>query len=177
MRANLEQQALLPEGATLVSLGHGHEFGQFHGWLHHLSTGAAEVAVMDPTRQTLTLLLPPGRVQRPGRAVALQRALNSGFRPYTNADTPATAARARTRCAWKWRWHRPLATAAANHHLGLARSSGSGRRLGVNGATLAGLAGPRRFAPPAAFCATDFMNAWAGRNAVSAAAPSQTFSA
>ncbi|CKP56013.1 NAD(P)H-dependent glycerol-3-phosphate dehydrogenase [Mycobacterium tuberculosis] len=101
MRANLERWApLLPEGATLVSLAKGIELGTLMRMSQVIIsvTGAepAQVAVISGPNlaSEIAECQPAATVvacSDSGRAVALQRALNSGyFRPYTNADVVGT---------------------------------------------------------------------------------------
>ncbi|EUA14092.1 NAD-dependent glycerol-3-phosphate dehydrogenase family protein [Mycobacterium xenopi 4042] len=101
MRANVEQWAgLFAEGATLVSLAKGIELNT----LMRMSQVIVAVTGVDPDQvavvsgpnlaSEIAQRQPAATVvacSDSGRAVALQRALNTGyFRPYTNADVIGT---------------------------------------------------------------------------------------
>lgn len=114
-----------------------------------------------------------------GRAVALQRALNSGyFRPYTNADVVGTEIGGACKniialaCGMAVGIGLGENTAAAIITRGLAEIIRLGTALGANGATLAGLAGSVIWWPPAPHRvrATDRLaNAWAGSETLQSA--------
>lgn len=158
MRANLERWApLLPEGATLVSLAKGIELGTLMRMSQVIIsvTGAepAQVAVISGPNlaSEIAECQPAATVvacSDSGRAVALQRALNSGyFRPYTNADVVGTEIGGACKniialaCGMAVGIGLGENTAAAIITRGLAEIIRLGTALGANGATLAGLAG------------------------------------
>jgi glycerol-3-phosphate dehydrogenase (NAD(P)+) len=158
MRANLEQWAgLFADGATLVSLAKGIELDT----LMRMSQVIVAVAGVDPDQvavvsgpnlaNEIAARQPAATVvacSDSGRAVALQRALNTGyFRPYTNADVIGTEiggacknviALASGMAAGVGLGEN---TAAAIITRGLAEIMRLGIALGAKGATLAGLAG------------------------------------
>jgi glycerol-3-phosphate dehydrogenase (NAD(P)+) len=158
MRANLERWApLLTRGATLVSLAKGIELGT----LMRMSQVIVSVTSVDPTQ--VAVISGPNLaseiVQRQpaatvvacsdsGRAVALQRMLNSGyFRPYTNSDLVGTEVGGACKnvialaCGMAAGVGLGENTAAAIITRGLAEIMRLGIALGAKGATLAGLAG------------------------------------
>lgn len=158
MRANLEQwTGLFSAGATLVSLAKGIELGT----LMRMSQVIASVTGVDPGQ--VAVISGPnlaGEIadEQPaatvvacgdsGRAVALQRALNSGyFRPYTNADVIGTEVGGACKnaialaCGMAAGVGLGQNTAAAIITRGLAEIMRLGIALGAKGATLAGLAG------------------------------------
>jgi glycerol-3-phosphate dehydrogenase (NAD(P)+) len=158
MRANLEQWApLLTRGATLVSLAKGIELGT----LMRMSQVIVSVTALDPNQvavisgpnlaSEIAQRQPAATViacSDSGRAVALQRMLNSGyFRPYTNADVVGTeiggACKNVIALASGMASGVGLGenTAAAIITRGLAEIMRLGIALGAKGATLAGLAG------------------------------------
>jgi glycerol-3-phosphate dehydrogenase (NAD(P)+) len=158
MRANLEQWAgLFSAGATLVSLAKGIELDT----LMRMSQVIVAVTGVDPDQvavvsgpnlaNEIAERQPAATVvacSDSGRAVALQRALNTGyFRPYTNADVIGTEiggacknviALASGMAAGVGLGEN---TAAAIITRGLAEIMRLGIALGAKGATLAGLAG------------------------------------
>ncbi|EUA90347.1 NAD-dependent glycerol-3-phosphate dehydrogenase family protein [Mycobacterium ulcerans str. Harvey] len=122
MRTNLEHwTTLIPRGATLVSLAKGIELGTLMRMSQVIVsvTGAdpAQVAVISGPNlaSEIAECQPAATVvacSDSGRAVALQRALNSGyFRPYTNTDVVGTeiGERAKTSSRWRAVWPRALA--------------------------------------------------------------------
>ncbi len=158
MRANLERWAgLLSEGATLVSLAKGIELGT----LMRMSQVIVSVTGVDPAHvavisgpnlaSEIAECQPAATVvacNDSGRAVALQRALNSGyFRPYTNADVVGTEIGGACKnvialaCGMAVGVGLGENTAAAIITRGLAEIMRLGIALGAKGATLAGLAG------------------------------------
>jgi glycerol-3-phosphate dehydrogenase (NAD(P)+) len=158
LRSNLEQWApLLSHGATLASLAKGIELGT----LMRMSQVIVSVTGVDPTQ--VAVISGPNLASEiaerqpaasviacsdSGRAVAVQRMLNSGyFRPYTNADVVGTEiggacknviALASGMAAGVGLGEN---TAAAIITRGLAEIMRLGIALGAKGATLAGLAG------------------------------------
>ncbi|BBY07832.1 NAD(P)H-dependent glycerol-3-phosphate dehydrogenase [Mycobacterium noviomagense] len=158
MRANLLQWAgLFADGATLVSLAKGIELDT----LMRMSQVIVAVTGVDPDQvavvsgpnlaNEIAERQPAATVvacSDSGRAVALQRALNTGyFRPYTNADVIGTEiggacknviALASGMAAGVGLGEN---TAAAIITRGLAEIMRLGIALGAKGATLAGLAG------------------------------------
>lgn len=158
MRANLEHWAgLFADGATLVSVAKGIELDT----LMRMSQVIVAVTGVDPDQvavvsgpnlaNEIAERQPAATVvacSDSGRAVALQRALNTGyFRPYTNADVIGTEiggacknviALASGMAAGVGLGEN---TAAAIITRGLAEIMRLGIALGAKGATLAGLAG------------------------------------
>ncbi|MBW0015862.1 NAD(P)H-dependent glycerol-3-phosphate dehydrogenase [Mycobacterium sp.] len=158
MRANLEQWApLLADGATLVSLAKGIELGTLMRMSQVIVsvTGAdpSEVAVISGPNLASEIAdcQPAATVVAcadSGRAVALQRMLNSGyFRPYTNSDVVGTEVGGACKnvialaCGMAAGVGLGENTAAAIITRGLAEIIRLGMALGAKGATLAGLAG------------------------------------
>jgi len=158
MRANLEQWAgLLSDGATLVSLAKGIELDT----LMRMSQVIISVTGVDPAHvavisgpnlaSEIAQCQPAATViacSDSGRAVALQRFLNSGyFRPYTNADVVGTEIGGACKnvialaCGMAVGVGLGENTAAAIITRGLAEIMRLGLALGAKGATLAGLAG------------------------------------
>jgi glycerol-3-phosphate dehydrogenase (NAD(P)+) len=158
MRANLEQWAgLLSDGATLVSLAKGIELDT----LMRMSQVVMSVTGVDPAQvavisgpnlaSEIAQRQPAATViacSDSGRAVALQRFLNSGyFRPYTNADVVGTEIGGACKnvialaCGMAVGVGLGENTAAAIITRGLAEIMRLGLALGAKGATLAGLAG------------------------------------
>lgn len=158
MRANLEQWAdLFREGATLVSLAKGIELDT----LMRMSQVIVAVTGCDPAQvavisgpnlaSEIALGQPAATVvacSDSGRAVAVQRFLNSGyFRPYTNADVIGTEIGGACKnvialaCGMAVGVGLGENTAAAIITRGLAEIMRLGIALGAKGATLAGLAG------------------------------------
>lgn len=158
MRVNLEQWAgLFREGATLVSLAKGIELGT----LMRMSQVIVAVTGCDPAQvavisgpnlaSEIALGQPAATVvacSDSGRAVAVQRFLNSGyFRPYTNADVIGTEIGGACKnvialaCGMAVGVGLGENTAAAIITRGLAEIMRLGIALGAKGATLAGLAG------------------------------------
>ena len=158
MRSNLEGWApLLEHGATLVSLAKGIELGT----LMRMSQVIASVTEVDPSQ--VAVISGPNLASEiaerepaatviacsdSGRAVALQRMLNSGyFRPYTNADVIGTEIGGACKnvialaCGMAAGVGLGENTAAAIITRGLAEIMRLGIALGAKGATLAGLAG------------------------------------
>ena len=157
-RANLEQwKGLLSDGATLVSLAKGIELGT----LMRMSQVIVSVTGVDPAQVAVVSgpnLASEIAERQPaatvvacsdsGRAVALQRALNSGyFRPYNNADVIGTEIGGACKnvialaCGMAAGVGLGENTAAAIITRGLAEIMRLGIALGAKGATLAGLAG------------------------------------
>lgn len=158
LRTNLEQwQGSIAPDATLVSLAKGIELGT----LMRMTQVVTQVTGVDP-RQVAVISGPNLAAEiahrQPaatvvacpdsGRAVALQRALNTGyFRPYTNADVVGTeiggACKNVIALACGMAAGRGLGenTAAAIITRGLAEIMRLGIALGAKPATLAGLAG------------------------------------
>ncbi|WP_050947767.1 NAD(P)H-dependent glycerol-3-phosphate dehydrogenase [Mycobacterium xenopi] len=158
MRANVEQWAgLFAEGATLVSLAKGIELNT----LMRMSQVIVAVTGVDPDQvavvsgpnlaSEIAQRQPAATVvacSDSGRAVALQRALNTGyFRPYTNADVIGTEIGGACKnvialaCGMAAGAGLGENTAAAIITRGLAEIMRLGIALGAKGATLAGLAG------------------------------------
>jgi glycerol-3-phosphate dehydrogenase (NAD(P)+) len=158
MRTNLEQWAgLLSAGATLVSLAKGIELGT----LMRMSQVIVSVTGVDPAQvavisgpnlaSEIAECQPAATViasSDSGRAVALQRMLNSGyFRPYTNSDVVGTEIGGACKnvialaCGMAAGVGLGENTAAAIITRGLAEVMRLGIALGAKGATLAGLAG------------------------------------
>jgi glycerol-3-phosphate dehydrogenase (NAD(P)+) len=158
MRANLEQwRDSLADGATLVSLAKGIELGT----LMRMSQVIVSVTGVDPAQvgvisgpnlaSEIAECQPAATVvacSDSGRAVALQRMLNSGyFRPYTNSDVVGTEVGGACKnvialaCGMAAGVGLGENTAAAIITRGLAEIMRLGIALGAKGATLAGLAG------------------------------------
>ncbi len=158
MRANLEQWTdLLADGATLVSLAKGIELGT----LMRMSQVIVSVTGVDPAQvgvisgPNLASEIAEGQpaatvvaCSDSGRAVALQRMLNSGyFRPYTNSDVVGTEVGGACKnvialaCGMAAGVGLGENTASAIITRGLAEIMRLGIALGAKGATLAGLAG------------------------------------
>ena len=158
MRANLEQWAgLLSQDATLLSLAKGIELGT----LMRMSQVIVSVTGADPSRvaaisgpnlaSEIAECQPAATVvacSDSGRAVAVQRMLNSGyFRPYTNSDVVGTEVGGACKnvialaCGMAAGVGLGENTAAAIITRGLAEIMRLGIALGAKGATLAGLAG------------------------------------
>jgi glycerol-3-phosphate dehydrogenase (NAD(P)+) len=158
MRTNLEKWApLLADGATLVSLAKGIELGT----LMRMSQVIVSVTGVDPAQVAvisgpnlageIAECQPAATVvacSDSGRAVALQRMLNSGyFRPYTNSDVVGTEIGGACKnvialaCGMAAGVGLGENTAAAIITRGLAEIMRLGIALGAKGATLAGLAG------------------------------------
>lgn len=158
MRTNLEQwSGLLSADATLVSLAKGIELGT----LMRMSQVIISVTGVDPAQVAVVSgpnLASEISQEQPaatvvacsdsGRAVALQRALNSGyFRPYTNADVIGTEIGGACKnvialaCGMAAGVGLGENTAAAIITRGLAEIMRLGIALGAKTATLAGLAG------------------------------------
>ncbi|WP_240563096.1 MULTISPECIES: NAD(P)H-dependent glycerol-3-phosphate dehydrogenase [unclassified Mycobacterium] len=158
MRANLEQWApWLADGATLVSLAKGIELGT----LMRMSQVIVSVTGVDPAQvgvisgpnlaSEIAECQPAATVvacSDSGRAVAVQRMLNSGyFRPYTNSDVVGTEIGGACKnvialaCGMAVGVGLGENTVAAIITRGLAEIMRLGMALGAKGATLAGLAG------------------------------------
>lgn len=158
MRANLEQWApWLADGATLVSLAKGIELGT----LMRMSQVIVSVTGIDPAHvgvisgpnlaSEIAECQPAATVvacSDSGRAVAVQRMLNSGyFRPYTNSDVVGTEIGGACKnvialaCGMAVGVGLGENTVAAIITRGLAEIMRLGMALGAKGATLAGLAG------------------------------------
>ncbi|HXA89232.1 MAG TPA: NAD(P)H-dependent glycerol-3-phosphate dehydrogenase [Mycobacterium sp.] len=158
MRANLEKWAgLLSQDATLLSLAKGIELGT----LMRMSQVIVSVTGADPSRvavisgpnlaSEIAECQPAATVvacSDSGRAVAVQRMLNSGyFRPYTNSDVVGTEVGGACKnvialaCGMAAGVGLGENTAAAIITRGLAEIMRLGIALGAKGATLAGLAG------------------------------------
>jgi glycerol-3-phosphate dehydrogenase (NAD(P)+) len=158
MRANLEQWTdSLADGATLVSLAKGIELGT----LMRMSQVIVSVTGVDPAQvavisgpnlaSEIAECQPAATVvasSDSGRAVALQRMLNSGYlRPYTNSDVVGTEIGGACKnvialaCGMAAGVGLGENTAAAIITRGLAEIMRLGIALGAKGATLAGLAG------------------------------------
>jgi glycerol-3-phosphate dehydrogenase (NAD(P)+) len=158
MRTNLQQwTGLFADGATLVSLAKGIELGT----LMRMSQVIVAVTGVDPNH--VAVVSGPNFAseiadEQPaatvvacsdsGRAVALQRALNTGyFRPYTNADVIGTEIGGACKnvialaCGMAAGVGFGENTAAAIITRGLAEIMRLGIAVGAKGATLAGLAG------------------------------------
>jgi len=158
MRSNLERWApLFAEGATLVSLAKGIELGTLMRMSQVIVsvTGVdlAQVAVISGPNlaSEIAECQPAATViacSDSGRAVALQRMLNSGyFRPYTNSDVVGTEVGGACKnvialaCGMAAGVGLGENTAAAIITRGLAEIMRLGIALGAKAATLAGLAG------------------------------------
>ncbi|HTY30908.1 NAD(P)H-dependent glycerol-3-phosphate dehydrogenase [Mycobacterium sp.] len=158
MRSNLERWApLVADGATLVSLAKGIELGT----LMRMSQVIVSVTGVDPAQvavvsgpnlaSEIAECQPTATVvacSDSGRAVAVQRMLNSGyFRPYTNSDVVGTEIGGACKnvialaCGMAAGVGLGENTAAAIITRGLAEIIRLGIALGAKGATLAGLAG------------------------------------
>ena len=158
MRANLEKWAgLLSQDATLVNLAKGIELDT----LMRMSQVIVSVTGADPSRvavisgpnlaSEIAECQPAATVvacSDSGRAVAVQRMLNSGyFRPYTNSDVVGTEVGGACKnvialaCGMAAGVGLGENTAAAIITRGLAEIMRLGIALGAKGATLAGLAG------------------------------------
>ncbi|HEX5252888.1 MAG TPA: NAD(P)H-dependent glycerol-3-phosphate dehydrogenase [Mycobacterium sp.] len=158
MRGNLERWApLIREGATLASLAKGIELGT----LMRMSQVIVSVVGVDPSQvavisgpnlaSEIAATQPAATViacSDSGRAVALQRMLNSGyFRPYTNSDVVGTEIGGACKnvialaCGMAVGVGLGENTTAAIITRGLAEIMRLGIALGAKGATLAGLAG------------------------------------
>ncbi len=158
MRANLENWAgLLSQDATLVSLAKGIELVT----LMRMTQVIVSVTGADPSRvavisgpnlaSEIAECQPTATVvacSDSGRAVAVQRMLNSGyFRPYTNSDVVGTEIGGACKnvialaCGMAAGVGLGENTAAAIITRGLAEIMRLGIALGAKGATLAGLAG------------------------------------
>lgn len=158
MRGNLERWApLIRRGATLVSLAKGIELGT----LMRMSQVIVSVTGVDPSQvavisgpnlaSEIAASQPAATVvacSDSGRAVALQRMLNSGyFRPYTNSDVVGTEIGGACKnvialaCGMAVGVGLGENTTAAIITRGLAEIMRLGIALGAKGATLAGLAG------------------------------------
>jgi glycerol-3-phosphate dehydrogenase (NAD(P)+) len=158
MRENLARWAgLLSQDATLVSLAKGIELGT----LMRMSQVIVSVTGADPSRvaaisgPNLAIEIAEGQpaatvvaCSDSGRAVAVQRMLNSGyFRPYTNSDVVGTEVGGACKnvialaCGMAAGVGLGENTAAAIITRGLAEIMRLGIALGAKGATLAGLAG------------------------------------
>ena len=158
MRANVEQWAgMFNHGATLVSLAKGIELNT----LMRMSQVIVAVTGVDPAQ--VAVVSGPNLAneiadEQPaatvvacsdsGRAVALQRALNTGyFRPYTNADVIGTEIGGACKnvialaCGMAAGVGLGENTAAAIITRGLAEIMRLGIAVGAKAATLAGLAG------------------------------------
>lgn len=158
MRGNLERWApLIRQGATLVSLAKGIELGTLMRMSQVIVavTGVdqAQVAVISGPNlaSEIAASQPAATViacSDSGRAVALQRMLNSGyFRPYTNSDVVGTEIGGACKnvialaCGMAVGVGLGENTVAAIITRGLAEIMRLGIALGAKGATLAGLAG------------------------------------
>jgi len=158
MRTNLEGWTPhVADGATLVSVAKGIELGT----LMRMSQVIAAVTGVDPGQVAVVSgpnLAAEIAAEQPaatvvactdsGRAVALQRMLNTGyFRPYTNADVTGTEIGGACKnvialaCGMAAGVGLGENTAAAIITRGLAEIIRLGVALGAKGATLAGLAG------------------------------------
>jgi glycerol-3-phosphate dehydrogenase (NAD(P)+) len=158
MRTNLQQwTGLFADGATLVSLAKGIELGT----LMRMSQVIVAVTGVDPDHVAVVSgpnLASEIADEQPaatvvacsdsGRAVALQRAMNTGyFRPYTNADVIGTEIGGACKnvialaCGMAAGVGLGENTAAAIITRGLAEIMRLGIAVGAKGATLAGLAG------------------------------------
>src|ERR1700759_5419273 len=158
MRANVERwKGLFADGATLVSTAKGIELGT----LMRMSQVIVDVTGVDPSQ--VAVISGPNLASEivagqpaatviacsdSGRAVALQRMLNTGyFRPYTNADVVGTEVGGACKnvialaCGMAAGVGLGENTAAAIITRGLAEIMRLGIALGAKGATLAGLAG------------------------------------
>jgi len=158
MRANLEQwTTLLADGATLVSLAKGIELGTL------MRMSQVIVAVTGVDSDQVAVISGPNLASEiaecqpaatvvacsdSGRAVAVQRMLNSGYlRPYTNSDVVGTEIGGACKnvialaCGMAAGVGLGENTAAAIITRGLAEIMRLGIALSAKGATLAGLAG------------------------------------
>jgi glycerol-3-phosphate dehydrogenase (NAD(P)+) len=158
MRANLDEwTGLVAEGATLVSAAKGIELGT----LMRMSQVILDVTGVDPSQ--VAVISGPNLASEivagqptattiassdSGRAVALQRMLNTGlFRPYTNADVIGTEIGGACKnvialaCGMAAGVGLGENTAAAIITRGLAEIMRLGIAVGAKGTTLAGLAG------------------------------------
>ncbi|BBX39362.1 NAD(P)H-dependent glycerol-3-phosphate dehydrogenase [Mycobacterium simiae] len=158
LRGNLEQWApLITDGATLVSLAKGIELET----LMRMSQVIVSVTGVDPSQ--VAVISGPNLASEiadcqpaatvvacsdSGRAVALQRMLNTGyFRPYTNSDVIGTEIGGACKnvialaCGMAVGVGLGENTVAAIITRGLAEIMRLGIALGAKGATLAGLAG------------------------------------
>lgn len=158
LRANLVGWTpLIPDGATLVNLAKGVELGT----LMRMSQVVVQVTGVDPSR--VAVVSGPNLAseivdEQPaatvvacadsGRAVALQRALATGyFRPYTNADVIGTEIGGACKnvialaCGMAAGVGLGENTLAAIITRGLAETMRLGIAMGAKAATLAGLAG------------------------------------
>ncbi len=158
LRTNLEQWCdALSTNATLVSLAKGIELGSLMRMSQVIvsvtGVNPAQVAVVSGPNLASEIAAgqPAATVvacSDSGRAVALQRALNSGyFRPYTNADVIGTEIGGACKnvialaCGMAAGVGLGENTAAAIITRGLAEIMRLGIALGAKSATLAGLAG------------------------------------
>lgn len=158
LRANLEQwKPLLEPDATLVSLAKGIELGTLMRVSQVIAqvtgVGQAQIAVLSGPNlaREIAEQQPAATViacTDSGRAVALQRALSTGyFRPYTNSDVVGTEIGGACKnvialaCGMAAGVGLGENTAAAIITRGLAEIMRLGIALGAKGATLAGLAG------------------------------------
>ncbi|MBX9641989.1 MAG: NAD(P)-dependent glycerol-3-phosphate dehydrogenase [Mycobacteriaceae bacterium] len=158
MRANLEQwNGMWVHGATLVSLAKGIELGTLMRMSQVIvsvtGVDSSQVAVISGPNLASEIAesQPAATVvacSDSGRAVALQRFLNSGyFRPYTNSDVVGTEIGGACKnvialaCGMAVGVGLGENTAAAIITRGLAEIMRLGLALGAKGATLAGLAG------------------------------------
>src|SRR5271163_4621519 len=158
MRANVEQwKSLFAQRATLVSAAKGIELGTLMRMsqviLSVTSVDTSQVAVISGPNlaSEITDGQPAATViacSDSGRAVALQRMLNTGFfRPYTNADVIGTEVGGACKnvialaCGMAAGVGLGENTAAAIITRGLAEIMRFGIAVGAKGATLAGLAG------------------------------------
>ena len=158
LRANLDGwKHLIGDDVTLVSLAKGIELGS----LMRMSQVIVSVTGVDPTQvavisgpnlaSEIAQCQPAATVvacSDSGRAVAVQRMLNSGyFRPYTNSDVVGTEVGGACKnvialaCGMAAGVGLGENTAAAIITRGLAEIMRLGIALGAKGATLAGLAG------------------------------------
>ncbi|MDD4865778.1 MAG: NAD(P)-dependent glycerol-3-phosphate dehydrogenase [Mycobacterium sp.] len=158
MRTNLERWApMLADGATLVSLAKGIELGTLMRMSQVIvsvtGVDAAQAAVISGPNLAgeIAKCQPAATVvacSDSGRAVALQRMVNSGyFRPYTNSDVIGTEIGGACKnvialaCGMAAGVGLGENTAAAIITRGLAEIMRLGIALGAKAATLAGLAG------------------------------------
>ena len=158
MRTNLEQwKGLFAEGATLVSAAKGIELGTLMRMSQVIvavtGVDSSQVAVISGPNLASEIAdeQPAATViasSDSGRAVALQRMLNTGyFRPYTNADVIGTEIGGACKnvialaCGMAAGVGLGENTAAAIVTRGLAEIMRLGIAVGAKGTTLAGLAG------------------------------------
>ncbi|TGD87615.1 NAD(P)-dependent glycerol-3-phosphate dehydrogenase [Mycolicibacterium sp. CH28] len=158
LRANLEHwRGFLADGATLVSLAKGIELGSLMRMSQVIvqvtGVDASQVAVLSGPNLAAEIAdeQPAATVVActdSGRAVALQRALSTGyFRPYTNADVIGTEIGGACKnvialaCGMAAGVGLGENTAAAIITRGLAEIMRLGIAVGAKSATLAGLAG------------------------------------